>query len=114
MLKAALGQILQHMEKAQEEIGKIQNELANYKVESSVGGGMVKVVANAKKEILKIQFDLETITPDDVEMLEDLTLAAVNQALEKADEKARSEMQKVAGGVFGNLPDGLKLPGLLA
>lgn len=114
MLKAALGQILQQMEKAQEEIGKIQNELANYKVASSAGGGMVRVVANAKKEILEIKFDLEALAPDDVEMLEELTLAAVNQALEKADEKARSEMQKVAGGVLGNLTDGLKFPGFIA
>jgi DNA-binding YbaB/EbfC family protein len=114
MLKAALGQILQQMEKAQEEIGKIQLELANYKVESYAGGGMVRVVANAKKEILEIKFDLETVTPDDVEMLEELTLAAVNQALEKADEKARNELQKAAGGVFGNFTDGLKLSGLIA
>lgn len=113
MLKAALGKILQQMEKAQEEMKKMQDELEEYHVQGSAGGGMVKVEANAKKEIIQIKFDSEALTIDDLEMIEELTVAAVNQALEKADVMAKEKMQEVSGGLFANLPEGLSLPGLL-
>lgn len=113
MLKAALGKLLQQMEHAQEEMGKIQDELASIRVEGSAAGDIVKVIVNARKEILKVSFDEDAFRNQDKEFLEELTVVAVNQALEKADEIARAEMQKAAGGVLGNLPGGLNLSELM-
>jgi DNA-binding YbaB/EbfC family protein len=74
-------------------------------VESSSGGGMVKVTANGRQQILSIQVEKEVVDPDDVEMLQDLVLAAVNDALAKAQEMVSSEMSKLTGG--------LNIPGLM-
>lgn len=112
MMKSNLQNILKQAQKIQERIAKAQAELENIMVEGSAGGGMVTVTANGKQEILKIKIDPEVVNPDDVEMLEDLILVAVNQALEKAQEAANEQMSKVAGGILPNLPEGLKIPGL--
>jgi hypothetical protein len=82
---------------------KMQEELANKTVESSAGGGMVKVVANGRLEILSIVIDPEVVNPeDDISMLEDLLLVAVNGALKQAQEMASQEMSKLTGGF--NIP----------
>ncbi|GAB4341468.1 MAG: YbaB/EbfC family nucleoid-associated protein [Candidatus Abyssubacteria bacterium] len=102
-----MGKILKQARQLQEKMAKLQEELAGKTVEASTGGGMVKVIANGKREIQSIEISREVVNPDDVEMLQDLTLAAVNEALRKAEELATSEMGKIAGGL------NLKIPGIM-
>lgn len=111
MAKMGMGDIMKQAQRMQEKMQKIQDELADLQVEASSGGGMVTVVANGKQEIMEVRIDKQVVDPEDVEMLEDLVVAAVNQAMEKAQELANEEMGKAAGGMLGNLPGGLKLPG---
>jgi DNA-binding YbaB/EbfC family protein len=102
-----IGNLLKQAQKVQEEMTKIQEELAQKKVEATSGGGMVTVEVNGQQEILSIKIDPEVIKADDREMLEDLVLAAVNEGLRKAKDLAKEEMTKVAGGL--NLPPGMGL-----
>lgn len=112
MVKPNMAEIFKQAKKAQEELAKVQEALEGMIVEGDSGGGIVKVKANGKQKILSVKIDPEVIESDDIEMLEDLLTAAVNQALEKAREMEKQEMQKVAGGMLGNLPlEGLKIPG---
>ncbi len=111
MAKMGMGDIMKQAQKMQDKMQKIQDELADLQVEASSGGGMVTVVANGKQEILEVRIDKQVVDPEDVEMLEDLVVAAVNQAMEKAQELANDEMGKAAGGMLGNLPGGFKMPG---
>ena len=83
---------------------EMQAELEDERIEGTAGGGMVKVVANGKQEIIEVKIEKEVVDPDDVEMLEDLIVAAVNQAQEKAQELAAEKMSGLTGG--------LKIPGL--
>jgi DNA-binding YbaB/EbfC family protein len=112
MAKPGLNELLKQAQKMQEKIQQVQDELSNLKVEGTAGGGMVTAVANGKQEILDIHIDQQVVNSDDVEMLEDLIVAAVNQALTKAQELANEEMSKAAGGMLGNLPGGFKIPGM--
>ncbi len=112
MSKMNMNDVLKQAAQLQENLAKAQDELRHIKVEGSAGGGMVVVSANAKQEVLAVNIDPEVITPDDPEMLEDLVLAAVNQAIEKAGEAAQEHMSKTAGSLLGSLPGGLKIPGL--
>ncbi len=100
---------MQQVKTLQKKLAQVQEELAQKTVETSAGGGMVTVVANGRQEVVKITIDRQVVDPEDVEMLEDLVLAAVNDALKKAQEMAAAEMGKLMGGL--NLP-GLNLPGL--
>ncbi len=99
-----MGELMKQMQAMQARMEQMQEELAEKKIEASSGGGMVKVVANGKQEILEIKIDPEVVNPGDVEMLEELILAAVNQAKEKASEL---QMEGLSG-----LTGGLKIPGL--
>jgi DNA-binding YbaB/EbfC family protein len=108
-----LGNLMKQAQKFQERLGQIQEELENVEVEGTSGGGMVTVVANGKQEIVQIKIDPEVVDPNDVEMLEDLIVAAVNQAREKAQEVADEKMRKAAGGMIPGLGDGFKIPGLI-
>jgi DNA-binding YbaB/EbfC family protein len=99
-----LGSIMKQAQKMQAQIAKIQEELAQKTVEASAGGGMISVVANGKQEIVSIKIEPEVVDPKDVEMLQDLVVAAVNEALRKAQEMVAEEMSKVTGG--------LQIPGL--
>jgi DNA-binding YbaB/EbfC family protein len=101
-----MGKMMKQARKLQEKMNKLQEELGDKTVEASTGGGMVKVVANGRREVQSIEISPEVIDPDDVEMLQDLTLAAVNEALRKAEELAAEEMGKITGGL------NLKIPGL--
>jgi DNA-binding YbaB/EbfC family protein len=83
---------------------RMQEEVAQKKVEATAGGGMVTVQANGKQELLSIKLDPEVINKDDAQMLEDLVLAACNEALRKSRELVQQEMGKLTGG--------LKIPGL--
>jgi hypothetical protein len=104
MSKKMLGDIMRQAQKLQQEIVRIQEEAKNKTVEATVGGGMVTAVANGAGKIISIKIDPEVVNPDDVEMLEDLVVAACNEALKRAQEMVQSEMAKVTGG--------LQLPGL--
>jgi hypothetical protein len=84
---------------------EMQEELGNRTVTVQVGGGMVEVVANGRQEVLSLRIDPEVVTPDDTEMLQDLVLAAVNDALNRSREMVSEEMAKLTGG--------MKIPGLL-
>ena len=98
-----IGNLMKQAQKMQKDMEKIQEELKDKIVEASAGGGAITVVATAEKEIKEINIKPEVVDPDDVEMLQDLILAAVNEALRKADEMANAEMGKVTGGL-GGLP----------
>jgi DNA-binding YbaB/EbfC family protein len=97
-----LGQMMKQAQKMQAKIMKIQEEMGERSVEASSGGGMVTVTANGKQEILSIRIEPEVVDPEDVEMLQDLVAAAVNEALKKAQEMMAEEMAKVTGGM--NIP----------
>lgn len=112
MKNLGLGAIFKQAQKLQEDISRIKQELAIMKVTGSSGGGMVEVTANGRQQILNIKIEKDVINPDDSEMLEDLIVAAVNQALERSSELANEEMSKVTGGILSNVPEGLKIPGI--
>ena len=97
-----MGNMMKQAQKLQSQMAKLQEELADKTIETSSGGGMVKVVANGKQEVISIQIEKEVVDPDDVEMLQDLVLAAVNDALTKSQEMVSSEMSKLTGGM--NIP----------
>lgn len=96
-----MGNIMKQAQKMQKEMARLQEELESKTVEASAGGGAITVVATGKKEILEINIDPEVVDPEDVEMLQDLILAAVNEALRKAEEMVSSEMNKLTGGLGG-------------
>ncbi len=106
MNKAAMGNLMKQAQKMQRDMEKAQENLASIEVEGTAGGGMVNVKATAAQRILEIKIDPEVVDPDDVEMLEDLVLAAVNQAMENAKARADQEMAKVTPNM-GNM----KIPG---
>jgi nucleoid-associated protein EbfC len=103
--------MMKQIQKMQERMAKVQQELEARTVVAESGGGMVKVTANGKQQIMKIQIEKEVVNPDDIEMLEDLVLAATNKALEEAARMAQEEMSKATSGLMPNIP-GLNLPGL--
>uniref|UniRef100_A0A7C4EQA0 Nucleoid-associated protein ENV75_04710 n=1 Tax=Thermodesulfovibrio aggregans TaxID=86166 RepID=A0A7C4EQA0_9BACT len=96
MSKKMFGEIMRQAQKIQEEIQRKQEEVNKMTVEASAGGGMVTAVANGAGQIVSLKIDREVVNPDDIEMLEDLILAAVNEALKKARELAQAEMSKVS------------------
>ncbi len=96
--------IKQLMKQAQQMQDQMQRQMANIQVEGTAGGGMVKAAMNGNKELLAITIDKEAVDPDDVEMLQDLVKAAVNEAARKVDE----EMQGAMGSM---MPPGMKIPG---
>ncbi|MGC8490138.1 MAG: YbaB/EbfC family nucleoid-associated protein [Syntrophobacteraceae bacterium] len=100
---------MQQVKALQEKMTRMQEELALKKVEASSGGGMVTVEVNGKQEVLSVKIDRQVVDPEDIEMLQDLIVAAVNDGLRRAQEMAASEMGKLAGGL--NIP-GLNIPGL--
>jgi nucleoid-associated protein EbfC len=100
---------MQQVKALQEKMAKIQEQLVSMTVESTAGGGMVTVLMNGRQELVSLKLEPQVVDPEDLEMLQDLIVAAVNDALRKSQELAAGEMGKLAGGL--NLP-GLKIPGL--
>ncbi|HOP69625.1 MAG: YbaB/EbfC family nucleoid-associated protein [Dethiobacteria bacterium] len=100
-----MGKMMKQLQKMQSQMAKVQEEIAEKVVEGSSGGGAVRVEVNGQKELLSVKIDEEVLSQDNREMLEDLILTAVNEALRKVDEMIAAEMQKVAGSV--KLPPGL-------
>ncbi len=104
---AGLGKFLKQAQKMQEQMTKVQEELASREVEGSASGGVVKAIARCDGTIARIKIDPKVVDPADVEMLEDLIVAAVTNALETAKKTQNDEMGKVTAGM--NLPPGLGL-----
>jgi len=100
-----LNNLMKQAQKMQADMAKIQEEMATRQVEVTAGGGMVTVAANGRQEILKIKIDPEVVNKDDVDMLQDLVTAGVNEALRKSKEMMEDELKKVTGGLS------LKIPG---
>jgi hypothetical protein len=97
--------LLKQAQKIQSQVTQMQAELGQRRIEASAGGGMVTAIVNGRQEIVAVRIDPQVVDPNDVEMLEDLIVAAVSEALGRASEMAAEEMKKLTGG--------LALPGLL-
>jgi nucleoid-associated protein EbfC len=102
--------MMKQIQKMQEKMAQVQEGLETKTVIGEAGGGMVKVTVNGKQHLLKIQIDREVVNPEDVEMLEDLVLAATNKALEESAKMAQEEMARATSGMLPNIP-GMNLPG---
>jgi len=100
-----LSQMMKQAQQLQKKMMELQAELGNRTVSAQAGGGMVEAVANGRQEVLQLRIDPEVVSPEDVEMLQDLVLAAVNEALNKSREMVAQEMSKLTGG--------LQIPGLV-
>ncbi len=100
--KKGLKDLMSQAKKMQDNLAKTQEELANKVVEASSGGGMVTIAMNGKYEIQKLKIDPEVIDPEDTEMLEDLIIAAFNEARDKIAQTSEQEMSKLTGGM--NIP----------
>ncbi len=107
-MKMDMNKMMRQVQEMQEQMAKAQEELAKETVEASAGGGMVRVKATGAGDVLEVKIAPEAIDPDDPEMLEDLVLAAVNEALRNAQELMQSKLGGAVGGGLG----GLGLPGM--
>ena len=103
-----MGAMMKQAQKLQAKLARVQDELGAKEVEATSGGGMVTVRASGHQDILSIKINPEVVDPEDVEMLEDLVLAAVQQARQKAADMAEAEMQKATAGL---IPPGMNMPG---
>jgi DNA-binding YbaB/EbfC family protein len=104
MSKKMLGDLMRQAQKMQEEMQRVQEEARKKTVEASAGGGMVTVVANGSGELVSIKIEKDVVNPEDVEMLQDLILAAANEAIRRAQQMVQEEMSK--------LTMGLQIPGM--
>ena len=100
-----MANMMKQAQKMQKEMVKMQGEIEQKTVEASSGGGAVTVTVSGKKDIISIDIQPEVVDPDDVEMLQDLIMAAANEAMRQAEEMVAKEMSKITGGL--NLPGGL-------
>ena len=105
MSKNLLNNLMKQAQQMQERVKKLQEEAGNKTVEASAGGGMVTVVANGRQDVLSIRIDRSVVDPNDIEMLQDLVTAAVNEALRKSQEFMKEEMGRLSAGM--GLPPGL-------
>lgn len=97
-----MGQMMKQAKKLQEEMAKTQVELQEKVIEGSAGGGMVTTKVNGKQEVLEININPEVVDPEDIEMLQDLVMTAVNDAIKQSQDLASAEMAKLTGGL--NIP----------
>jgi nucleoid-associated protein EbfC len=97
-----MNNMMKQMQKMQKKMEEMQEELEGKEVEASAGGGAVTAVVNGKKELLNIKLDESVVDPEDIEMLQDLIVAAVSEAVRKAEEESEAEMKKLTGGM--NIP----------
>lgn len=101
-MSKGMGNIMKQAQMMQQKMMRIQKELEEKEVEASSGGGMVTAVVNGKQQVVSLKVEPTVVDPEDTEMLEDLIVAAVNEALKKSQELAQEEMAKVTGGL--NIP----------
>ena len=99
------GNLMRQAQQLQAKMLKVQEEMATRTAEASAGGGLVTAVANGRQELVSVKVEKEVVNPEDVEMLQDLIVAAVNAALKKAQEMVSEEMKKLTGG--------MSIPGLM-
>ncbi len=104
-MKPNMGNMMKQAQKMQQDMARVQAELAEERVEASVGGGMVKVVMTGEQAVERVMIDPAAVDPDDIGMLEDMVVAAVNEAARQAQELASRKMAAVTGG--------LNIPGLM-
>ena len=97
-----MNNMMKQIEKLQKEMADMQENLKNEEISATSGGGAVTATVNGNKEVISIKLDKEAVDPEDVEMLEDLIVAAVNEALRNAENKVNSKMSKLTGGL--NIP----------
>ena len=96
--------MIKQAQKMQQDMLRMQEEMENKEYEATVGGGMVKAVVNGKHTVLSVEINPEAVDPDDVEMLQDMVVAAVNEAMRKAESEASANMSKLTGSLnLGNL-----------
>lgn len=100
--KQNMNSVLKQAQKMQEEMERIQQETEEENIEATSGGGAVRVIVNGKKELVEIKLDPDAVDPDDVETLEDLIMAAVNEAVKKAEDMMEERMGAITGGL--NIP----------
>lgn len=100
-----MGSMMKQIQKMQKEMLKMQEELQQQTITAASGGGIIRVEVSGKKELTSLIIAPEAVNPDDVEMLQDMIIAAVNEGLRKVEEMMATEMQKLTGGL--NLPPGL-------
>jgi len=100
-----LGNMMKQAQLMQQKMARLQEELEGRQVEASAGGGMVKATVNGKQQLVALEIEPSVVDPDDVEMLQDLVVAAVNEAVKKSQDMAQEEMGKITGG--------LNIPGLM-
>ena len=93
------GNIMKQAKKMQEKLANLQEEMESKTIEAMAGGGMVIVVVNGRYEIISLKIEKEVVNPEDVDMLQDLIVAAVNEGIRKAQEMASAEMAKITGGI---------------
>ena len=103
-----IGQIMKQAQQMQTKMAELQEQLAELEISGSSGGGMVQVTMSGKGELRGVKIDPSLVNPDDVEVLEDLIMAAANDAKVKVEARVQEEMQKLTGGL--QLPPGMQLP----
>ncbi len=103
--------MMKQVQKLQEKMAQVQAELEQKTVSADSGGGMVKVTVNGKQQLVSISMEKEVVDPADIEMLEDLIVAAVNKGLDESQRMAQEEMNKVTAGALPRIP-GLNFPGM--
>lgn len=96
-----MNNLMKQAQKMQKQMAEQQAELEAREFSASAGGGVVEVTVSGKREITKVKLDKEAVDPDDVEMLEDLIMAATNEALRKCEEESQASMSKITGGLSG-------------
>ncbi len=97
-MSKGLGNILKQAQQIHSKISQLQEEMAQKTIEASSGGGMVNVVMNGRQQVISIRIDPEVVNRDDIDMLQDLIMAAVNEAIKKTQEMVTEEMKKITGG----------------
>lgn len=101
-MSKGLGNIMKQAQLMQQKMARLQEELGSRQVEATAGGGMVSAVVNGKQQLVSLNIEKSVVDPEDVEMLQDLVLAAVNEALKKSQDMMQEEMGKITGGM--NIP----------
>jgi hypothetical protein len=101
-MKGGMNNIVRQAQQMQKKISKVQEEIGEKKIEASTGGGVVTAVVTGNQELVEINIDPEVMDPDDVELLEEMIVGAVNQAMKLADDMMNEEIEKVTGGM--NIP----------